>query len=188
MSLYLRLNSCFEQHPLLVCAAYPWSPAQENHAREVCAHGDHQWTWDKQPTDRHLIILLARLQRLSAWLNELHQQETLTYEDKWDAEPGDTELSLRPLPCGWAIQRMENEPTVDRKEKERGQLSRDKTSEKDSIPNCPGLCFGPHGTPLYSVSWAQISFKGQSSMVNRDHGSPGPPGCEPWPPLTTYMP
>lgn len=182
MSLYLRLNSCYEKHPLLVCAAYPWSPAQGNHAREVCAHGNHQWTWNKQPTDRHLIILLARLQQLSAWLNELHQQKLLLMKiSEMLSQEILSSHSGRCLVGGPFRGHMENEPTVDRKEKERGQLSRDKTSEKDTdfIPNCPGLCFGPHGISLYPVSQAQIPFKGQSNMVIRDHGSPGPPGCEP---------
>lgn len=84
------MNNFPFQHEL----PYPQPPAQRNGAEEVCAQSSHQWTWDEQPTQRYLIILLAGSIDCMAWLSELDQ--TLTYE----LEPGDTEVSASGF-MGW---------------------------------------------------------------------------------------
>lgn len=58
MSLYQMLISYSKQ----LLMPYPQSPACRNGAGEVSARGSHQWTWDEQPTQRQIIIFLARLQ------------------------------------------------------------------------------------------------------------------------------
>lgn len=77
MSLYQRckipaMNNFPFQHVLLT-----HNPLlREMMLKKSVPEAAHWWTWDEQPTQRQLIILLANSNGFVAWLSELDQEET----------------------------------------------------------------------------------------------------------------